>query len=1439
MTDFSKDEVSNFIITDLVLNFNHELIQQKKRALTLYEYFKESSGFSIDVMLNNLVSFYNTIDIDDRELEYMGYLTFLDMKQQSLNNEDFGLNQLEQYAYAAYYSKYDQDGRLTIDVTNDIPYKDFRVQYETFFDKIWTPIFMTFIRDVYADQFGRAADQTKVANYILIKKSRLLFLADSVNDMLNKQINISLILEPSQDHPMGDGMFSLDSEVQISSTKSVNIVLRNIGDLMTPQGNTFGISDILMMFDRFIPSINIPYIQYNGPNLNSKYEVEKLYKTYTGKTPSEKFDFQSILTKNLLLSKEHNTISFLVWIPIDASENSTNANKKSFHVVVFNFEQSVLEITILTAASKAGNDQSTNIIFSKAIEYILEGYNREGNNEGYIVEVIKGEDDQVLIEDVSVTTKVKLYSEVLNNAFLMTNKYNLLSQEYLEWFLSMYNEREELLDNDTHRGISELFLDKSRTFYVSKDITSIYFDSSTAINVNLIDDTHEIVYYNRFKELLLKRLRYKNSKILIKQEMQVQTETFDQSGYTVLVNQDYLTFTITARGNDQLVLIASYLKYYINVYLRELTLFLTHSPPSQNQRRWPFFSPVPVIKSIIVEEQPNKILERMAPHVFKGALFSRVCPIGVKIEKMNTEKGQKLLEGVPNKAIIFPPQDDNRGFESFVFYCDDPAKHPVLRPNREDKKNIWGVLPCCTPRSSIKTTQSTKALNTDKAGEPGRPSNLHAHISRILSYYLEGGEGLTFNRLGMNESSSTFIESVMFSMGIKAYNITDIRAKMVSGINIQEKKTYNFSCISQENPDFDINLLRDEVRNPSIYFDPTRYYRLMEEYLNINIYLFDVGTIKDVSTGGFIIPHHQKFYVKRNKPNSPCIVVTNVQGGEFQNFKYPRWEPIYQVVYDDNGVEIKSNFIFDPVSNNRMYSKFEKTILNLSWYYNLPSYIDESIAPIIMNKAREERIDLHMSINPYLEKMVESFGQRISGQYIDKYGKLRGLLVNYSKDNKGNKHAQLVFHPNVPLTYPQLDINNRVAIPVADVDYVASTLGLKKIAYCKNEESIIGFWYTPFNAPNEYVLYYSFLIYIIPISYLLHAKMTDFEGKLLKCGLADPLHTVTINKSPSNRTIVINKGNYIRTRNLANHIKSIILKFYQLWLSVNASSTMPDRQTYLEEVISNRGQETVVVIDDPSKFDDWQRARLAMINFYKLFTVDTSTVYNLKRNVPLSFPSEISNERDGFVKFIKIMNLHEPYFNGLIKDGHFVMKSEELYNLMFNYVNECRKIFAAKDRIQDVTNFYTFDEESDYTTYPYTTIFFSEQSLQQWYNSLKYNNETVTNLKTGTNVKILEPQVVYWDKNSMYYLLQATSNRDEDTAVAISNYWNKYNINPGSEAEIYIPSSYLTPHTIIEHSDTGISTSYGGIVNEQENIKPDVLILKKAGKEYQSLLTLN
>jgi hypothetical protein len=457
-----------------------------------------------------------------------------------------------------------------------------------------------------------------------------------------------------------------------------------------------------------------------------------------------------------------------------------------------------------------------------------------------------------------------------------------------------------------------------------------------------------------------------------------------------------------------------------------------------------------------------RALKDKAPYL-AVPLYARSCQPPTQPTIVTMEQARSLQrDGEAENHLVWPDPNGQ------VFVCLRPNRRWVgLKPNRIARTHHKWV-PCCFKRDPMLKTDYADLMAKYLAGKE-LPEKTHAKgevrtgklapvgtygdiipssIVRALLLYLplpEQRDRAYIRRLGVTtnkEDPNMLILCVLAALGpdeggvdIPKHPTTQQLAKDPRLLRTYEKRLVrnnkkarrerraiadatNIAVLRQELYDIDdetiIGMLYDENR----YLDPLLFYRALEEYYHVNIFVFEPAMSREDTYTGLAIPRNKHFHYHQQRPYPKTVLIYRTLGMESDKPKFPVCE-----------------LIMDTTSNTR--------------YFGVEMY---NVCMDIMQRLNDSVIwhitlDGQIAEKPNLYKPPHLLTDEYVSQYIDGSGKLRALT--YKLDNI---LVTATLPPAQPLNITLMDRPSRITVEQF------ATLGAVPVAYSAAGGKLRGLW---------------------------------------------------------------------------------------------------------------------------------------------------------------------------------------------------------------------------------------------------------------------------------------------------------------------------------------------------------------------------------------------
>ena len=446
-------------------------------------------------------------------------------------------------------------------------------------------------------------------------------------------------------------------------------------------------------------------------------------------------------------------------------------------------------------------------------------------------------------------------------------------------------------------------------------------------------------------------------------------------------------------------------------------------------------------------------LQVEAKHIFVDG-YARICQAPRQPEIVTREEAERISqETFPDRKtsqpihrqyMLFPPnefyvRDGPRvvkqtlppGTPQYYFVCPN-EEHPfpgvklnTLRENRD----VYPYVPCCSKndqmdvksnsfynefiRGKIKKRKSTQKqthiIHTEKSLTFGRIGDLSQTLETLLSE--AGGKKLV--RYGTLRSPSSLLHCVLTALSHE--NVPHVLPELDGrylAMSEEDKEEYAGkvrriiastilpSVMQQEM--WDVSDASRQLADPEVFLDPSKFYRALEEFFNINLYVFIPGEDKQHV---FEVPRNKACHLRPYRDRRTVLILKH-RGAPSEALDRPQCELVCDFRPKESDTKFPRDkdfvFFFGRAINELVYGAFYSTYLLVAWEFD----------PTLT--ARD---------NPYVRVDYQAlFSNQIDAQILDIYGKLRCVIV---------KGIPVYTPPSQPLNVPVVTETRGVSAEVA------------------------------------------------------------------------------------------------------------------------------------------------------------------------------------------------------------------------------------------------------------------------------------------------------------------------------------------------------------------------------------------------------------------------
>jgi hypothetical protein len=390
-----------------------------------------------------------------------------------------------------------------------------------------------------------------------------------------------------------------------------------------------------------------------------------------------------------------------------------------------------------------------------------------------------------------------------------------------------------------------------------------------------------------------------------------------------------------------------------------------------------------------------KALQLKFPEIFEKNKYPKQCSHQPFLIESENEAAAFRSSGIdvhkfPHNAKGLEPKCN--------LYCDPKNKYKffgVKENKMGTNKAKYPYIPCCYLYDQ---TQNTNYLNYLAGIAPqktiGTRSSNIIKSDAILGEFGTGKLAITignvlkllypneFLRYGAIIDHNSFLHCVLMAIDDKDYYLLNKEKKIKYAHELRKKiiNSINISVVMQEMYDYDQSTIYKMLESET-FFDPYLFYRLVEEYFGLNIFVFT-----KISSEKMEIPRHKYFHC-RYRNDRKCILIHKSDLKD-EDIKYPQCELIF------TNIDGRQKFLFDSEMSNYCFNLIEK--INMTIVATLPQNN--------MDMKFDKRIKLFTS-SPNFEELFP----RIISQSVDSHGKLRHFTF------KGDTKMTIFTIPYQPL----------------------------------------------------------------------------------------------------------------------------------------------------------------------------------------------------------------------------------------------------------------------------------------------------------------------------------------------------------------------------------------------------------------------------------------
>jgi hypothetical protein len=832
---------------------------------------------------------------------------------------------------------------------------------------------------------GSGEREMEVGDVIRVVKDKpgiMDFEAQTANKILDIEATLEVVDEANT--PLDFGTVTLNSTVVAFSP--------------TLQGEIINLNDGIELFDQTKTSEFVPFIRYNDSQGHPYYHVI-----------DELRELVYVLDKG---KNEPNWFSLLLWLGIPGV--TSKLSRGSYIMVYYNLETNYLTLEL-------PNTSTANIIYDdrEAIRRVADAF-------------------PTLDFGVGKETKVKGDFKIWNASFdEITFMDGLLRDPVLSAYLYV--------------------LETTNPQALKKRIDVFFNSIGEKKHAELEEGGDSSVAFTLTQHVTVNRL-----------ETDIGSQQKEYPANTPYINVTITSGTTKKSVQDFIPIFNLLMQYYMDYKTRALKPYLEKLGPivehaDQFQEGQDLEEAVPAKRKKIKgtrkgEETPLEALRRVAPELIPPS-YTRECekkyqPTPIPDDQIEDWTSQTLPDGNKKQVMQFPYPNPKWNFK-----CESKVKpYPGLKLNTD--KTTYPYIPCCfgndqmteganslyrdyvegKPVPTVIGTKGKGKIKSEKVLGVGGKGPVAESIKSIVSRSTdETVEVVRFGAVGADKNS--LIHCVLTALQDEGYDLAKDKTNYVEQLRKKIALEIRPGLLRQEFYDLSNPEITQRLKDTTTDYDPALYYRALEEYFNVNIYVF---TQKGTGGGEIELPRHRLFHSRPARLYRPTILIMKIYGSESNKLDYPQCELI--AMEQDKSTDLI--MLFGLEMTTICHQTLMEANKTLTWDSN-PSDIT--------------LFNVHSNLYYHLDHLELMQTPAIS-QYIDDYGKVRALTFILS----GKKYITLATLPSQPENLPTVPLSK---LRTTDASLAISLLG-EPTGQTVNAEGLTdGLWFQMMDVKYaEYVM---------------------------------------------------------------------------------------------------------------------------------------------------------------------------------------------------------------------------------------------------------------------------------------------------------------------------------------------------------------------------------
>lgn len=697
-----------------------------------------------------------------------------------------------------------------------------------------------------------------------------------------------------------------------------------------------------------------------------------------------------------------------------------------------------------------------------------------------------------------------------------------------------------------------------------------------------------------------------------------------------------------------------------------------------------------------------------------------------------------------------------------------------------------------TYRGGIVDTTDTLSISTNSTGlqRSGKLAQLPIGIAMLLSGY---SKSLYRMRYISTNSPNSFIDCICgaiadpYYAGIEPIILPDgcpemflpLHATQISSsverilyvklLRYRMATEINLEVLRQEFPNINLEVIRKKLLNLDKYFPANMYYRLAEEFFNINIYLFSyvpilavptISKVKEakstVDDGLMCIPNHTSIAVRTFRPYRHTI-------GVLLNNKNVTREIQCELIteaFDSMTLSIRTLFGYS--FNELCYMKYVALVSSISWSYTTSAEIYS--------------YDYRLTSKSILH-MFSDF--RPVSQYIDETGKMKRINFAFQSNvcpvnifDQEVKLPTLMFTICVPGFQPEnLPFNSDVYL--IDSEFIRALMTNTPVGRTADKKNFTtGLWFASDSAK------FAFYFPVIPTDKYLSLPIGPEQ--YYASNNESSIHTLTTIQRKAN--IFSNILKYLFTLYRRNTvIQYIEAEREDIKLDVSfarrGGKEVPKENRKVQLQV-NRGERAGLQITDESVIENFINTYFIILNSER----NSNTYYDFSR-VPRKYPAVKTVE--------EALQIYESFAPRAFQRNKIIVLNAKLVEQFANLLSDFYYQNPDDAELPIYLNKYYY-AESDYLGTRNNIVFLNEFLYSRWYKSVTAGIQYAKRIHSTIQYFSSFDTYIYAMKlsngNERHYIIQRVNDDNDYTALTVGLIWRHTRINVGH----IIPKQYNT-----------------------------------------------